>query len=85
MNSLAEAYKPNRGLDVGISETKKRKLLMRKQDIPTDFIARQMRETQYISKKAKEMLQTVCRNVYSTSGSITDYIRHVWGTMCCTR
>lgn len=79
VNSLAEAYKPNRGLDVGISETKKRKLLMRKQDIPTDFIARQMRETQYISKKAKGMLQTVCRNVYSTSGSITDYIRHVWG------
>lgn len=85
VNSLAEAYKlskthkSNGGLEVGISETKKRKLLMSKQDIPTDFIARQMRETQYISKKAKEMLQTVCRNVYSTSGSITDYIRHVWG------
>lgn len=62
-----------------ISNTKRNRLLMKGKDIPTDFINRQLRESQYIAKKAKEMLQTVCRNVYATSGSITDFIRHLWG------
>ena len=48
-------------------------------DIPNDFIERQLRESQYIAKKAKEMLLSVCHNVYSTTGSITDFIRHIWG------
>lgn len=52
---------------------------MATKDIPADFIERQLRESQYIAKKAKEMLQSVCRNVYATSGSITDFIRHIWG------
>ncbi len=71
VNKLAE--------DKKISYTKRNKLLMKGKDIPTDFIERQLRESQYIAKKAKEMLQTVCYNVYSTSGSITDFIRHLWG------
>lgn len=62
-----------------ISHTKRNKLLMKSEDIPTDFIERQLRESQYIAKKAKEMLQTICYNVYATSGSITDFIRHLWG------
>lgn len=62
-----------------ISNTKRNKLLMKGCDVPSDFIDRQLRESQYIAKKAKEMLQTVCYNVYSTSGSITDFIRHIWG------
>ena len=62
-----------------ISNVKRDKLLMRLEDLPTDFIERQLRESQYIAKKAKEMLQTICHNVYSTSGSVTDFIRHVWG------
>ena len=62
-----------------ISNAKRNKLLMKGKDIPTDFIDRQLRESQYIAKKAKEMLQAVCRNVYATSGSITDFIRHLWG------
>lgn len=62
-----------------ISHTKRNKLLMKGKDIPTDFIDRQLRESQYIAKKAKELLQAVCRNVYATSGSITDFIRHLWG------
>lgn len=71
VNDLAERKK--------ISHTKRNKLLMKGKDIPTDFINRQLRESQYIAKKAKEMLQAVCRNVYATSGSITDFIRHLWG------
>lgn len=62
-----------------ISKTKQRNLLMSASELPDDFIDRQLRESQYIAKKAKEMLQSVCRNVYSTSGSITDFLRHVWG------
>ncbi|MBQ9146401.1 MAG: type II CRISPR RNA-guided endonuclease Cas9 [Rikenellaceae bacterium] len=71
VNDLAERKK--------ISNTKRNKLLMKADDLPKDFIERQLRESQYIAKKAKEMLQSVCRNVYSTSGSITDFIRHIWG------
>lgn len=71
INDLAERKK--------ISHAKLNKLLMKGTEIPSDFIERQLRESQYIAKKAKEMLQTVCRNVYATSGSITDFIRHLWG------
>ena len=42
-------------------------------------IDRQLRLSQYISKKAQELLKTACREVMATSGSITDLIRHTWG------
>ena len=44
-----------------------------------NFIDRQLRQSQYISKKAVEMLLLVCKNVYTTSGSVTDFVRHQWG------
>lgn len=62
-----------------IGKAKFEKLLMPQTEIPTDFIDRQLRESQYVAKKAKELLQQVCRNVHSTSGSVTDFIRHTWG------
>ncbi len=62
-----------------ISNAKRKNLLMKSADLPKDFIDRQLRESQYIAKKAKEMLQSICYNVYATSGSITDFIRHIWG------
>ena len=71
VNDLAERKK--------ISKTKLAKLLMPVDKLPTDFIERQLKESQYIAKKAKEMLLTICHNVYSTTGSITDFIRHIWG------
>lgn len=43
-----------------------------------NFIDRQLRQSQYIAKKSVEMLQQVCRNVYTTSGSVTDFVRHQW-------
>lgn len=60
-------------------KSKKEKLLMKAQDIPDDFIERQLRETQYISKKVKELLTQVCYKVTSTTGSVTDFLRHSWG------
>ena len=79
INDLAEKYNPQLPIPVGISQTKRKKLLMPANELPTDFIERQLRESQYIAKKAKEILQTICHNVYSTSGSVTDFIRHIWG------
>ncbi len=62
-----------------ISKTKKERLLTSKEKIPTDFIDRQLRETQYIARKSKAILSQVTRNVWATSGSVTDFVRHTWG------
>lgn len=62
-----------------ISKTKRDHLMWRMEDIPQDFIDRQLRQSQYIATKAVEILQTAVRNVYSTSGSVTDFLRHQWG------
>lgn len=44
-----------------------------------DFIERQKKETQYISKKAKEILEQISNEVVSTSGQITEKLRRLWG------
>lgn len=62
-----------------INKGKYDKLMMSADAIPQDFIQRQMRETQYVSKKSMELLRDICHNVYATSGSVTDYLRHLWG------
>ncbi|MCI9846023.1 type II CRISPR RNA-guided endonuclease Cas9 [Flavobacterium pectinovorum] len=67
-----------KGLFGKISRTKQNKLLMADNEIPEDFIARQLRETQYIAKKAKEILLEVSRNVTTTIGSVTDKLREDW-------
>ncbi|MEO5775622.1 MAG: type II CRISPR RNA-guided endonuclease Cas9, partial [Flavobacterium sp.] len=36
------------------------------------------RDTQYIAKKAKQMLYEICRTVVSTSGGVTDRLREDW-------
>ncbi|MFV8328421.1 type II CRISPR RNA-guided endonuclease Cas9 [Flavobacterium sp. ZS1P14] len=61
-----------------IKYTKYKKLLMADHEIPEDFIERQLRETQYIAKKAKEILLEVSRNVTTTIGSVTDKLREDW-------
>lgn len=62
-----------------IGKGKRDKLLMSGDKIPQDFIERQLRETQYIAKKAKEILEQVCYSVWSTSGNVTEYLRRIWG------
>ena len=61
-----------------IKKGKYKKLLMGLTNLPTDFIARDLVNTQYISKKAKSMLFEVFDNVISTSGRITDKLRKDW-------
>lgn len=62
-----------------IGKTKRDKLLMPSEKIPKDFIDRQLRETQYISRKAREILQSICYKVWATSGNVTSELRHIWG------
>ncbi len=62
-----------------ISKAKRDKFLMTESKIPTNFIDRQLRESQYISKKAREILQTICHTVWCTSGNVTAELRHLWG------
>lgn len=66
----------NRG---DISKTKRERLLTSADKIPSDFIERQLRETQFISRKSVEILKQVCRDVWTTTGSVTDFLRHNWG------
>ena len=62
-----------------ISATKYRNLLKKATEINDGFINRDLRETQYIAKKAKDLLFQITRSVVSTSGSITDRLREDWG------
>lgn len=62
-----------------ISKTKAQRFLLSESEIPKDFINRQLRETQYITKKALQMLQLLVRNVSATSGGVTDFLRDQWG------
>jgi CRISPR-associated endonuclease Csn1 len=62
-----------------IGKGKRDKLLMSVTKIPQDFINRQLGETRYISRKAREILEQVCHNVWSTSGNVTAYLRNKWG------
>ena len=73
-NRVEKLYK-----DGGISKAKCKKLLMEGVDIGEGFIERDLRESQYIAKKARQMLLELCRNVVSTTGSITDTLRDDWG------
>lgn len=44
-----------------------------------NFIDRQLRETQYISKKSKEILEQICNKVSVTEGNVTAKLRKIWG------
>lgn len=61
-----------------ISKAKYKKLLMPEKDLPDGFIERDLRNSQYIAKKAKQMLFEVIRTVNTSTGSITDKLREDW-------
>ena len=58
--------------------TKLRKLKMTEREIPDGFIDRDLRNTQYIAKKALAMLNQICRSVVPTTGAVTDQLRQDW-------
>ena len=65
-------------LDKDGTKSKYKKLLMKEDEIPSDFINRDLRDSQYIARKAKELLYDITRVVVSTTGSITDRLREDW-------
>ena len=58
--------------------TKFKKLMWKEEDIPDNFINRDLNDTQYIAKKAKEILEEIVRTVGTTTGSITNRLREDW-------
>jgi CRISPR-associated endonuclease Csn1 len=44
-----------------------------------NFIERQLRDTQYIARKSKEILMKICNNVTTTEGGVTAKLRELWG------
>lgn len=59
---------------------KKRKNLLATK-IPQDPIARQLKDTQYISTRVREELSKIVgsENIHTTTGGVTDYLRRHWG------
>lgn len=64
-----------------IGKAKRDKLLKSAKDIKEGFIERDLRNSQYIAKKARNMLLEVFRNVTPTTGMITDKLRDDWGVI----
>ncbi|MCW3078075.1 MAG: cas9 [Bacteroidetes bacterium] len=68
-------YKDGEG---SLSKAKFENLLCKGEDIPSDFVERMKKDTQYISKEAVRLLKSVCENTYTTTGQITDFLREKW-------
>lgn len=62
-----------------ISYSKYQRLRWLKEDIPSDFLERQLRLTQYISRQAIAILQQGIRRVSASEGGVTARLRSLWG------
>lgn len=58
---------------------KARRFLSKKNPDADQFIERQLNDTRYISKKAKDYLKNICRDVSITQGSVVSMLRYYWG------
>lgn len=61
-----------------ISNTKHQKLKMTFSEIPDGFLNRDLTDSQYIARKAKEILEQIVRRVTVTTGAITQRLRQDW-------
>lgn len=50
-----------------------------KQTRDDDFVSRQLNDTRYISKEAKNYLSKICKEVIVAPGQMTANLRHKWG------
>jgi CRISPR-associated endonuclease Csn1 len=62
----------------GIGKAKYKKLMMKAEEIGQGFIERDLRDTQYIAKRARRILEEICRTVVPTTGSVTNRLREDW-------
>jgi len=58
---------------------KYQRFISEKPAVLDEFIQRQLNDTRYISKSAKEYLKYVCANVTVAQGQVTAMLRHWWG------
>lgn len=58
---------------------KYRRFISKKNPDANDFIERQLNDTRYISKVAKNYLKHICSKVTVTPGTTTSMLRHFWG------
>lgn len=61
-----------------ISKTKRNNLLMKEENIPSDFLERDLRDSQYIARKAREILEELVPFVVTTTGAVTSRLREDW-------
>ncbi|MBI1184635.1 type II CRISPR RNA-guided endonuclease Cas9 [bacterium] len=61
-----------------LTKAKFENLMCKGEDIPSDFVERMKKDSQYIAKEAVKLLKSVCPNVYTTTGQITDFLRDEW-------
>ena len=61
-----------------ISRTKRNNLLMKESEIPSDFLERDLRDSQYIARKAREILEELVPFVVTTTGAVTSRLREDW-------
>ena len=61
-----------------ISKSKHDKLLMTNDQIPKDFLNRDLRDSQYIARKAREILLDMVKFVHTTTGAVTSRLREDW-------
>ncbi len=77
------SYGKMQRLKVSFKEYTERKKLKKETEADKklweSFIDRQLRETQYIVRKSKEILQKICKNVTTTEGTVTAKLRELWG------
>src|SRR5690606_15695187 len=62
-----------------ITKAKYLKLQKKETELGDGFIERDLRDSQYIARKAKEILSEITKGIVSTSGSITERLRQDWG------
>lgn len=65
--------------DNSIGRAKFQKLLKEEKNIGDNFIERDLRNSQYIAKKARQMLLEICKTVVPTTGNVTARLREDWG------
>lgn len=75
LEKVNELYNDGKGK---ISKAKFDNLICKGDDIPSDFVERMKKDSQYISKETVKLLKNICENVFTTTGQVTDFLRDKW-------
>lgn len=75
LEKVNELYNDGKGK---INKAKFDNLICKGDDIPSDFVERMKKDSQYISKETVKLLKNVCENVFTTTGQVTDFLRDKW-------